>query len=67
MDTARTLGERIVEAARLATVLHLEMECEQQSRQQASGGAGERFSTDGKLPVVNHRKPRWRFVGRRAA
>jgi hypothetical protein len=47
MDGAyRDLGQRIVEAARLAVALHLKQEAEQ-SRRIAADGVGGGFPTDG--------------------
>lgn len=52
---ARTLGQRIVNAARLAAAMHLSAELNEGTarQQEAAGGAGNRFSTDGELPLVD--------------
>jgi len=58
MDYLRnTLGQRIVEAARLALVMHLrqEQDVQWQRQQEATGGAEPRFSKDGELAATNGR------------
>jgi hypothetical protein len=61
MDVSQTLGQRIVEAARLAVVAHLHASLEgvHQFRQQVViGGAGPDFITDDVLPRSNDRSHR---------
>jgi len=59
LDNASTLGQRIVEAAQLATALHLRQDQLDSMRrqQQASGGAGLGLTREGPLPA-HHDRPR---------
>jgi hypothetical protein len=55
-----TLGQRIVEAARLALVTHLRQELDEarQRQHEATGGAGPHHSTEGELPATDGRLAR---------
>lgn len=49
-DLKSLLGQRIVEAARLAVLLHLSQLEESTGQLETSGGAGPRLATEGELP-----------------
>jgi hypothetical protein len=49
-DTQSLLGQRIVEAARLAMVLHLSQSEQTLRQRERSGGAGQSYSKEGELP-----------------
>ncbi|MGE5609351.1 MAG: hypothetical protein ACM359_08860 [Bacillota bacterium] len=55
IDARATLGQRIVEAARLAMLMHLGQLQQEASQQEATGGAGPRFSKDGELRMTGDR------------
>ena len=64
-DALRSLGQRIVEAARLALAMHLQ---EEATRQQALvGGADRSLSREGVLPTTGDRDGRSPLVEGRAA
>ena len=70
MDYLRsTLGQRIVEAARLALVMHLRHEQDEQRLRQheATGGAGPRFSKERELDATNGRFARLSFIAEEGA
>jgi hypothetical protein len=70
MDEAlRTLGQRIVDAARLAAVVHLQqmgLSLETVRQQQPTGGAVLGLSRDGELSLVDDRPRRSSIVERGA-
>ncbi len=55
-----TLGQRIVDAARLALAMHMRQEEdeERERRCEAPGGAGPHYSTEGELPAADGRHGR---------
>ena len=61
MDVSQTLGQRIVEAARLMVAAHLHAslgEVQNFRQQVVIGGAGPDFITDDELPRFAHRSHR---------
>jgi hypothetical protein len=66
-DAMRTLGQRIVWAARMAAALHLSEQLVVTTRPRESvGGAGRSLSTDGEQPMAGDCAPQSPFAERRA-
>lgn len=66
VHTRSSLGQRIVEAARLALIVHLGQTRSYQTPRQTGviGGADLSFSKDGTLHAVDDRRPRSLFDAR---
>ncbi len=68
-NAERTLGQRILEAARMALVMHLAQDGSGagEGQQEAAGGADAAFSTDGALSDADGRSSRPSSAEREAA